>query len=78
MQFRKILLYYTEWLLPLTTGPLYLLLNLGWGWFPSYIVASFIGGTLFFPVNKYIFKGCSTMKIYHDGKEIYVKECDRI
>lgn len=80
MNTKKIILYYAEWLLPLTMGPFFILTTiLGWQYFPAYILASLIGGTLFFPVNVYIFKHkCYPIKIKVNGKQLEVNEGDNI
>ncbi len=80
METKKIILYYIEWLLPLTMGPFFILTALfGWQYFPAYVLASLIGGTLFFPVNTYIFKHkCYPIKIKVNGKQYEVNEGDNI
>jgi len=53
----RILVYYAEWLIPFCTGP-YIILTEWYdiNWFVAYVSASMIAATLYYPVNKWIFK----------------------
>lgn len=57
MKTKQVCLYYLQWLIPSTSIGLYMLVEVyGMDWFPSYIIASIVSGTLMMPLNRYIFK----------------------
>lgn len=78
INFKKYLLYLIRWQLSTPILAVVLILLNPFGQWPATIVANFIGGLIFFWVDKFIFTSRSLEAQWEVKENIYCSDCDKL